>query len=172
MMNEPDHPHDFSELITVPAHWLLVACAAWGALLCAAALVEVATSGRLRATSWVGCPPVLRRVLLAGLGAMLAVAPGPATAFASPREPSTPASTLPPPARTLGPTPPSTDRLRVRPGDTLWHLAVVRLSRGASAAEVCQAVERLHRRNSEVIGPDPDLLLPGQLLVVPPLRER
>ncbi len=156
----------FADLLTVLASWLLAACAAWLVLLGAAALIEAITAGRLRALSWVGCPPVLRRALLAGLGAVLAHAPGSVAATSS-REPAEPTGLLAAPARTLGPSAP-TSRLLVRPGDTLWRLSAERLPTRASAAEVCLAVQRLHHRNRGVIGPDPDLLLPGQRLVVPP----
>ncbi len=155
----------FADLLTVLAHWLLVASLGWLVLLGAAALIETITAGRLRAMSWVGCPPVLRQALLAGLGAVLANAPGSMAATPS-REPAGPAGLLATPARPLGP--PPTSRLLVRPGDTLWQLSAERMSARASAAEVCLAVQRLHHRNRGVIGPDPDLLLPGQRLVVPP----
>lgn len=166
-MNMASSTSDFSGLLTALASWLLAACAGWSALLCAAALIEVATSGRLRAMSWVGCPPVLRCALLAGLGVVLAASPGPVVASASTRVPGTPAGALPVPARPLGPSPAPTTRLLVRPGDTLWHLAARGVPPGAPAAVVCRAVDLLHRRNREVIGPDPDLLIPGQRLVVP-----
>ncbi|GAB3656504.1 hypothetical protein GCM10027596_10780 [Nocardioides korecus] len=55
----------------------------------------------------------------------------------------------------------------VRPGDCLWDLAARRLPPGASRAEVAAAVRRLHALNHRLIGPDPDLLRPGQRLAVP-----
>jgi nucleoid-associated protein YgaU len=55
----------------------------------------------------------------------------------------------------------------VTAGDTLWSLAAARLGPGASDAEVARAWPTWWEANREVIGDDPDLLLPGQRLVVP-----
>ncbi|MGY1986943.1 LysM peptidoglycan-binding domain-containing protein [Blastococcus sp. SYSU DS0669] len=58
-------------------------------------------------------------------------------------------------------------------GDCLWTIAAGHLARtgGAqpSTAEVATAVAAWWHANAEVIGPDPDLLLPGQVLR-PPAR--
>lgn len=60
----------------------------------------------------------------------------------------------------------------VRAGDTLWALATADLARGsqhpATDAEVAAHVVGLHRANRAVIGGDPDLILPGQRLQLPP----
>lgn len=55
----------------------------------------------------------------------------------------------------------------VRRGDTLWSLAAGRLPPGALSEDVLRAVHQWHRTNEAVIGPDPDLILPGQVLRVP-----
>jgi nucleoid-associated protein YgaU len=52
-------------------------------------------------------------------------------------------------------------------GDTLWAIAARHLGRGASAAEVAAEWPRWHAANRSTIGPDPDLILPGQRLVAP-----
>jgi len=56
-------------------------------------------------------------------------------------------------------------------GDCLWHIAAGRLldqlGRPASDAEVATAVHAWWADNADVIGPDPDLLLPGQVLRPP-----
>jgi len=57
--------------------------------------------------------------------------------------------------------------ITVRRGDTLWDLAARRLGPGASDAEVAVEWPRWYAANREVVGPDPDLLLPGQQLVPP-----
>lgn len=59
------------------------------------------------------------------------------------------------------------DELVVRSGDSLWDIAARHLGPQASAAEVAAEWPRWHAANREVIGPDPDLLLPGQRLVPP-----
>jgi LysM domain len=183
------HPADpgFANLLTAFAAWLLVGCAGWSTLVSAAALVETTTAGRVRATTWVGCPPSLRRVLVAGIGFALVsgvsgqtsvVARVTASVTASERGTSPGRSapswqrSLPVPARPLGRVPSSrSPRVLVRPGDTLWHLAADRLRPSASDGEVALLVERIHRRNQELIGPDPDLIHPGQRLVVPDLGQ-
>lgn len=52
-------------------------------------------------------------------------------------------------------------------GDTLWDLAASRLPAHATDAEIAAEWPRWHAENAAVIGPDPDLLLPGQLLRAP-----
>lgn len=55
----------------------------------------------------------------------------------------------------------------VTPGDTLWALAAASLPPGASDADVAARVALLHRTNRATVGPDPDLVLPGQELRLP-----
>ena len=57
--------------------------------------------------------------------------------------------------------------LLIRPGDTLWAIAAHRLGPGASSAEIAAYVGALYRTNRATIGPDPDLLHPGQALRLP-----
>lgn len=167
-MNEPLDTPVFADLLVSGACWLIVASGCWAALIVVAAVLEVLTSGHLSATAWVGCPPALRRALLAGLGIALASAPG-STSAASTAAVST-EGPLPVPARVSGAVrAASPEHLVVRPGDTLWHLAEVQLSTPSSEGDVATLVDRLHRRNHEEIGSDPDLIRPGQRLTVPPL---
>jgi nucleoid-associated protein YgaU len=172
------HPptQGFGQLLVSLASWLLLGCAVWALLICVAAALEATSRGRLRATTWVGCPPALRRCLLAGLGVALVHAPSaaPATIPASRSTEGcgmtgTARQRLPVPARPLGPTHSGASEVVVRPGDTLWHLAETRLPAAAPPAAIADLVERLHHRNREVIGPDPDLIRPGQRLVSPSL---
>jgi hypothetical protein len=62
------------------------------------------------------------------------------------------------------------DHVVVR-GDCLWTIAADRLradsGRTPTDAEVATAVQAWWRANASVIGPDPDLLLPGQVLQSP-----
>ena len=55
----------------------------------------------------------------------------------------------------------------VRRGDSLWDIAARHLGADASAAEIATEWPRWHAANAAVIGPDPDLLLPGQRLLPP-----
>lgn len=56
-------------------------------------------------------------------------------------------------------------------GECLWHIAADRLDRGRVSAptdgEIVRAVHAWWTTNASVIGPDPDRLLPGQVLVPP-----
>lgn len=167
----------FDQLLTTAASWVLLGCAGWAVLICAAAALETVTGGRLRATTWVNCPPSLRPVLLAAFGVALVGTPCAATTT-----PTTSRHTdgrraavatqqrLPVPARQLGVAHGGSTRVRVRPGDTLWRLAEVRLGSSTPAAVIAELVRDVHRRNRELIGPDPDLIRPGQRLVFPALH--
>lgn len=80
---------------------------------------------------------------------------------------------LPDRATTGNPVPERVDaipatRVRVRPGDTLWSIAAQRLGARASILDVADYWHRIYARNAAVIGPDPDLIVPGQLLELPP----
>ena len=56
-------------------------------------------------------------------------------------------------------------------GDCLWRIAEARLldrtGRPPTAGETARAVQAWWTANADVIGPDPDLLLPGQVLRAP-----
>lgn len=65
-------------------------------------------------------------------------------------------------------TPDSATTIAVHPGDCLWSLVESHLGYGATIAEISSEVDRWWDANAEVIGADPDLLIPGQVLVVPP----
>lgn len=141
---------------------------------------------------WVITTDVVARVLLAGrpervvvrrAGAvrllLLAVCGVAALGTAAPAaaddsRPMTPPSLsgLPFPDRPTGDAPvrddgPSSHRHLVRPGDSLWAIAEERLGSGATAGEVADHWHRIYERNADVIGPDPDLILPGQRLDLP-----
>lgn len=55
----------------------------------------------------------------------------------------------------------------VRPGDTLWELALDALPDGASTAEVDRRWREIYRANRDAVGVDPDLIRPGQRLLLP-----
>lgn len=59
--------------------------------------------------------------------------------------------------------------VEVRPGDSLWLIAERLLPAGAGNGHITVAWHRLHAANRAAIGPDPDLVLPGTRLHVPPL---
>lgn len=55
----------------------------------------------------------------------------------------------------------------VHRGDSLWSIVAAALGPGATDAEVAAQWPRWHEHNKAVIGPDPDLLRPGQILLAP-----
>lgn len=60
----------------------------------------------------------------------------------------------------------SCGRYVVRHGDTLWDIAA-RLLDTNDARRVARYWPRIHRLNRALIGPDPSLILPGMVLVLP-----
>lgn len=55
----------------------------------------------------------------------------------------------------------------VAPGDSLWSIAARQLGPGADDAAVAALWPRWYAANADVVGPDPGLLLPGQVLTPP-----
>ena len=52
---------------------------------------------------------------------------------------------------------------RVRPGDSLWRIAEAH----TTPEKVADCTQALYHRNIDVVGPDEDLVLPGQSLTIP-----
>ena len=73
------------------------------------------------------------------------------------------------PAPSAAPSPTARPRrsVVVSPGDTLWALAAAGLPAGAGDAEVAARVAQVYAANRATIGPDPDLIRPGQELRLP-----
>lgn len=78
-------------------------------------------------------------------------------------------------SRLLAPTPRATtaahDLVPVRRGDSLWSIAARHLGPTASDAEVAWEWPRWYAANRDVVGDDPDLLTPGQLLRPPSMSD-
>jgi len=55
----------------------------------------------------------------------------------------------------------------VQPGDSLWRIAARTLGPGASDADVDQAWRAWYFTNQQVVGDDPDQIVPGQQLTAP-----
>jgi hypothetical protein len=116
---------------------------------CGVALVTSVSGPALAAG---GVPPRsgdVRHVELSGLG-VLSGLPLPDRAVAPRRTP-------PPPSRTVV----------VRRGDCLWSIARHDLPPGATSAEVSARWRAVYAVNRHVIGPDPDVIEPGQRLRLP-----
>ena len=62
---------------------------------------------------------------------------------------------------------PTADSVTVRRGDSLWRIAAEHLDADASDAEIAAAWPRWYEANRAVIGSDPNLIHPGQVLRAP-----
>lgn len=69
--------------------------------------------------------------------------------------------------RSVPPVRPTADEVVVVRGDSLWSIAARTLPEGAPDAEIAASVERWFAANTGVIGGDPDLIRPGQVLTPP-----
>lgn len=65
------------------------------------------------------------------------------------------------------PDPSVAETVVVRSGDTLWSIAARHLGPDAAPEDIAAEWPRWHAANEDVIGPDPDLIRPGQELVPP-----
>lgn len=157
-------------------------------------LVTLVVADALRGTpERAGVPTAVRRVVLAACGLSLAgglVVP----AHADPDSPAPESASmqalivgLPLPDRTttttqwiasLGTRPapvrdaaPDRDQVRVEPGDTLWGIARGTLPPQASSDVIDRRWRAIYRANLETVGADPDLIHPGQRLLLPPTED-
>lgn len=111
----------------------------------------------------------IRRLVLACCGVAL-VAPSPA--LADDQHPA-PVSIdgLPMPDRAVGPAHhrhhADATSVVVGPGDCLWHLAAAGLPADATTSEIAARWHAIYRLNRTTIGADPNLIRPGQRLVLP-----
>ncbi|MDN3903976.1 hypothetical protein [Arthrobacter sp. YD2] len=79
-----------------------------------------------------------------------------------------PAPPQPPAGNVLTPVPRTEQaEVVVAAGDTLWSLAAEQLGPLATDAEIAAHWPRWHALNLAVVGPDPHLILPGQILSAP-----
>lgn len=164
---------DFDTVLTRGALGALGLAAGWAVLVVVAVALEARTGGRLRFAERTGCPPAVRAWLLGVLVVLLAgVAPAEASDSGSQTGPGTVDAALdglPLPDRPVGTARPAARAvtpLVVRPGDSLWRIARERLPH-ASDADVSRAVAALYADNRRSIGPDPDVIRPGQHLDFP-----
>lgn len=96
----------------------------------------------------------------------------PATATASPTAPGSPTTSAgtssvrsaPPPGAAVGT---ARSTVVVRAGDSLWRIAAEHLDPDASPAEIAAAWPGWYDANRGVVGTDPNLIHPGQVLARP-----
>lgn len=169
---------DFATLVTALAALVLQVSLTWLLLLTVLVVLEPLAGRDL--TSYAGCPAALRAALLACCGlAAVGMLAGPAQAAPVSQSPAPDAPVsqlldgLPLPDRTLGGIAPpvsshtSTGTVLVRRGDTLWGIASRHLPGSADDAQVQRAADALYTSNRSQVGPDPDLIRPGQRLRLP-----
>lgn len=121
------------------------------------------------AASWPGLAPAAVRAALF-VGVTAAVGAAPAHADGSHDLDGLPLPDRPVVSSSSAVEPVTAGVVTVRPGDTLWRLAADQLPDDASLADVAAACRAWHHTNRAVIGPDPDLILPGQQLTPPQLE--
>jgi len=156
---------DFDALLVRGAVVVLALATGWAVLVVLAVALEARTGGRVQLAERAGCPRRVRAWLLAVFLVVLGwVAPAHASDTGSGDAGSSTAAALdglPLPDRVTG----SPSALVVRPDDSLWRIAR-RLHPHADARALAPVVAALYAANAAVIGPDPDLLQPGQRLLV------
>jgi hypothetical protein len=147
------------------AGWVLLAALAAALLRAPGALGRLGRSllaltlppaARLAVAGLVGAQALTGVAVAHGDGAELPSVERPLTTAVATVEPLAPTADTPPPRVVV-----------VRPGDSLWTIAAHHLGGAASAAQVAAAWPRWYAANTEVIGPDPDLVAVGTTLVVP-----
>ena len=166
----------FPDAALAAASLLVLAVASWS-LLVIAAVIGCGSSRLVAAIA----PIAVRRALIVGAAGALTIAPAHAEQQAAPDRsqhsvtglslPDRPEATSPRPTHTAAAGPSATGQVRVQPGDTLWAIARRSLPPAASTAEIASAAAAWHRANREVIGADPDLIVPAQLLAPPPAKD-
>jgi nucleoid-associated protein YgaU len=168
--------------------WLVWSWGALGLALTAATAIPGVVGAVARLTVRVLLPASTRRAAAVALGIGLGMG-GPWSAGAGPlptsvaspaTAPDWPAADRAPgaPSSPAGPVPAWPDRTApgahvVVRGDCLWDIAAARLAEAGgtpSNAEIATTVRAWWTANADVIGPDPDLLLPGQVLRPPAAR--
>lgn len=167
-------------VLATTAGWLARLVLGWLALAVLATAIGTLPGRSGRAADLIAermTPGALRRVVRVGLGASLTVSltvlPGLARAGGGAPWPTVdrvPTGAAPPPsrpARPLGPEGPKRVFV-VRPGDSLWGITARALGAGANPAAVAAAWPAWYAANRRTIGPDPNLIRPGQQLVPPP----
>jgi hypothetical protein len=159
---------------------LVLGCAAWAWLGLTGTVGEAWRGAPVRSRGPWRLPAGVRRLLLAGCGVALAsvtVAP----AHADPGRGHHRAagvgalSGLPLPERAVAPRRPAPPEHRsqphivtVGPGDTLWGIAARGLPDRSPAVVVAARWHAIYAANRHLIGPDPDVIEPGQRLHLPP----
>lgn len=125
-----------------------------------------------RARRWL-VPAAARAALLGGVsvGAVAGSACGPAAALTALDGADTPPLEVGRPvtsAHAASTGPAARDHVVVSAGASLWAIAADHLGPGASSAQIAAEWPRWYAHNRDVVGPDPNLVVVGTRLAVPP----
>jgi nucleoid-associated protein YgaU len=169
----PAGPGNDGQIVRVVA-WAAWAVAAYlvAGFLTSAAAVAIAGARGVRRRFLLSVPPLVRRTVAFAVGVGFAGAVlTPASALADPADrpdgtPVTPTIGALDWSRSSEPS----AVVVVRAGDSLWRIAARALGPASPAAAVAATWPRWWRVNRPVVGPDPDVLHPGQQLQPPPQR--
>lgn len=153
---------DFPAAVLALVFLVTVVIGTWALLVAALASVPA-----LRGLAIAITPRILRGVLFAGVAGALAV---PA---AQAEDRGVDGLRLPDRPLVAGSVEPAAKQptVVVQREDTLWAIVRDRFGSDADVAITAHEVDRWHDANREVIGPDPDLIHPGQRLA-PPSEDR
>jgi len=146
------HATDLSRLVMLASAIGAVTLLSWATLLSVIAMIDLRVARRL-GPAWL--------VTLA-VGAIAAPAGAAEHAWDGLTPPDRPVS-----VERSHPSSPTPSRHTVVVGDSLWTIVADRLPADVDHGDVLRGVRRWHERNRMVIGPDPDLLMPGQTLTAP-----
>ena len=161
--------------LTQVAALALLACALWLWAATTAVVVEVLRGGAGAGRDARGVPPGVRRMVLAACGVALVGGLAQPSYAHTAHGHRSPLVGLPLPDRAVAaPLRPTSLRagaperpIRVQPGDTLWSLAARDLPPGSPDASIARRWHAIYAANRSVIGPDPDVIDPGQRLRLP-----
>ena len=151
---------DFPAAVIALVALVTLVVATWALL-----VVSLASVPALRGLAVALTPRMLRGVVLAGVAGALTVP------VAQAEDRGVDGLRLPDRPLVAAPDPQHVQHVVVRRGDTLWDIARAHLGSHAEPATTARAVGLWHDMNRDVIGPNPDLIRPGQRLD-PPSKDR
>jgi hypothetical protein len=153
--------------LTEVARLALLGCALWMWAATSAVVVEVLRGSAAR-RSPPGVPAGVRRVVLAACGVVLAGAVAHPSYGAGPHgHRAASLSGLPLPDRAVAGAVQGRRTVLVRPGDTLWSLAARDLPADSPDARIAARWHAIYAANRSLIGPDPDVIVPGVRVRLP-----
>lgn len=174
---------EFDRSLAAAATLLLVGLSMWS-LSCMALALSADKAIVIAVLARLITPSFLRRALFLGAAGALAIGPVAAVNDTG-RGAEAPARSITSqsldglrlPDRPLGTTPAASSLpeagprlVQIKRGDTLWSIASHQLGPSAGVSELTAAVDAWYDANKALIGPDPDLIFPGQKLT-PPAKE-